>query len=189
MLQKRLIMKNELKDIEEKIKKCSKCRLYLNRKNAVPGEGPYNAKIMFIGEAPGNQEDNTGLPFVGRSGKLLDYLLEISDLDRKKVFITSVIKCHPPNNRKPKSDELNKCINLWIYKQIELINPDLIVILGGIALKSMLNENQIKRLHGEIITRADRKFFITYHPAAGLRNPNFKDKLENDFKKLRKLIY
>lgn len=179
-------MTNDLNIIKEKIKKCTKCRLHKQRKMAVPGEGPSDASIMFIGEAPGKKEDETGLPFVGRAGKLLDNLLELSKLDRKEVFITSVIKCHPPNNRKPKSDELNTCINLWMNKQIEIIDPKLIVILGGVPLKSLLYKNQVKKYHGKIISRDDRKFFITYHPAAALRNPNFKNKIDNDFKKIKK---
>lgn len=181
-------MKNGINNINKKIKNCTKCRLYKNRKNAVPGEGPTNSPIMFIGEAPGKKEDQTGQPFIGRSGKLLNHLLDISELDRKKVFITSVIKCHPPNNRKPKSDEVKTCINLWLYRQINIVNPKFIVILGGIALKSVLNKNQVKKYRGKIIIKNNRSFFITYHPAAGLRNPEFKNKLKDDFKKLKRVI-
>ena len=118
------------------IKNCKKCKLHISRTNVVVGDGNIDTNIIFIGEAPGRNEDLKGIPFVGRAGKLLNSLLQISNLDRNKVFITSVIKCRPPNNRKPKTDELNACINLWMRKQIELINPDLIVILGGVALKS-----------------------------------------------------
>lgn len=181
-------MKKEIKNIEENINNCTKCRLYKNRKNAVPGEGNYNAKIMFIGEAPGKTEDQTGRPFVGRAGKILDNLLEKNNIDRKKVFITSVIKCRPPNNRKPKSDELNTCINLWMNTQIDIIKPDIIIILGGVALKSLLDKNQIKIYHGKILTQNNQKFFITYHPAAGIRFPVIKKRLINDFKKLKNEI-
>jgi DNA polymerase len=174
--------------LNKKIKECKKCKLWKNRKKAVPGEGPTNPKVMFIGEAPGKNEDIQGKPFVGRAGKLLNSLLQISNLNRKEVFITSVIKCRPPNNRKPKTDELNTCIKLWMCKQIELINPDLVVILGGVALKSLLNKNRIKDYHSKIINMNNRNYFITYHPAAGLRFPILKQKLQNDFEKLKELI-
>ena len=182
------MVKNKLDKISEEIAVCMKCRLQKNRNNTVPGEGPTNAKIMFIGEAPGKNEDLTGRPFIGRAGKLLDELLKISNLERKDVFITSVIKCRPPNNRKPKSDELNICINEWMHKQIKEINPKIIVILGGVALKNLLDINKIKEHHGKIINHNNKDYFITYHPAAGLRFPSIKDILKQDFENLGKII-
>lgn len=171
-------------DIAAKIKKCTKCRLWKNRKKAVPGEGPIHTNLLFIGEAPGKNEDQTGRPFVGRSGALFTDLLQSSGLNRKNVFITSVIKCHPPQNRKPRSDELNTCISLWMEKQIQLIDPDMIVLLGGVAVNSMIGKKKIKNHHGEIVIQNKRSFFITYHPSAGLRNPKTKKRLVNDFKKI-----
>jgi len=181
--------KKELEDLSKKIRNCKKCRLWKNRKEAVPGEGPFDASIIFVGEAPGNKEDLMGKPFVGRSGKLFTELLETSSLDRGDFYITSVIKCHPTGNRTPKSDELQTCIQSWMIKQISLIHPDLIVILGGIALKSLVDKEKIKRYHGKIISKNNKKFFITYHPAAGLRNPKIKKIIENDFNNLSNIIY
>lgn len=178
----------ELKKISEDIRKCTKCRLWKNRKNAVSGEGPFDASIIFIGESPGKHEDETGRPFVGRSGELFNQLLELSKLERRKVYITSVIKCHPPKNRNPKSDELDACINTWMNKQIFLINPNFIVVLGAIALQSLLGKKKIKQYRGKIISKGDRNYYITYHPAVGLRNPKLKEKLEKDFKNLSGLI-
>lgn len=179
-------MENELDTLNEKIRRCTRCRLYKHRQNAVPGEGPQNASFLFIGEAPGKQEDTTGRPFVGRAGRLLDSLFVKVGIDRKSVFITSVIKCHPPGNRLPKTDELETCIQSWMGKQIELIDPEVIILLGRVALKSVLNEIQVKNYAGQMITNNNRKFFVTYHPAAALRNPKIKEHLEHDLFKLKK---
>jgi len=181
-------MKKEIDEISEEIRLCTKCRLWEKRTIAVPGEGPAKATIMFVGEAPGQKEDLTGRPFVGRSGVFLNSLLELSDLKRKDVFITSVIKCRPPNNRTPLPDEMKTCINAWLWKQIELIDPTLIVILGNVALKGLLNKEQLKNNHGKTVTQNERKFFVTYHPAAGIRFPKIKRMLEEDFKKLKNEI-
>lgn len=178
----------ELGKISENIKNCTKCRLWKNRVMAVPGEGNVNSSVMFIGEAPGEKENRTGRPFVGRSGKLLDEFMTLNDIKRKNVYLTSVIKCHPPKNRNPKTDELNTCINNWLNKQIKMINPSLIVLLGRVAVKSMTGKNKVGRYHGKIISKEDMDFFITYHPAAGLRNPKFRKNIEHDFKKIKKHI-
>lgn len=179
-------MNDKLEPLNEKIKICTRCRLHKHRHNAVPGEGPSTASLLFIGEAPGKQEDATGRPFVGRAGRLLDSLFAKIGIERKNVFLTSVIKCHPPGNRLPKSDELDTCIESWMTKQIELINPDVIVLFGRVALKNMLNETQVKDYAGQLITKDDKKYFVTYHPAAALRNPKIKEKLENDLNKVKK---
>lgn len=181
-------MKDKLETLNAKIQRCTRCRLYKHRLNAVPGEGSSTASLLFIGEAPGKQEDATGRPFVGRAGRLLDSLFAKVGIERKNVFITSVIKCHPPDNRLPKSNELNACIQSWMKKQIELIDPDIIVLFGRVALKSMLNEEQVKDYAGQIITKDNKKFFVTYHPAAALRNPKIKEKLGNDLNKLKKIF-
>ena len=169
-----------LTTLANQIKKCKKCPLYKSRKKAVPGEGPKKAKIMFIGEAPGAEEDKVGKPFVGRSGRFFDQLLKKNKINRKKVFITGAVKCHPPKNRNPKLKELKICKKLYLDKQIKTIKPKLIVILGRIALKSLLNQNKIK--HGKRI----KNYFITYHPAAAMRFPKIKKAMEKDFKKIKK---
>ena len=163
---------------------CKKCFLQRGAKNIVLGEGPIPAKIMLIGEAPGREEDLTGRPFVGRSGKFLTELLERAGIKREKVFITSVIKHRPPANRKPTLEEINACIP-YLEKQIKIINPKKIIILGGVAFKSFFPELELKNLRGEFIEKDGRQFFITYHPAAGIRFKKMKKILEKDFKKLK----
>lgn len=181
-------MKNQFEILNEEIRICTRCRLSKHRQNAVPGEGPSDAKLVFIGEAPGNQEDKTGRPFVGRAGRLLDSLFAEINIDRNTVFITSVIKCHPPDNRLPKSDELDICVRSWMEKQIELIDPEVIVLLGRVALKSMVNKTQVKEYAGQIVRKNNKKFFVTYHPAAALRDPKIKEKLEKDFFMLKNIM-
>jgi uracil-DNA glycosylase family 4 len=181
-------MKNQFEILNQEMRTCTRCRLSKHRQNVVPGEGSSNAEMLFIGEAPGKQEDNTGRPFVGRAGRLLDSLFAKIGIDRTTVFITSVIKCHPPNNRLPKSDELNVCVRSWMERQIELIDPKVIVLLGRVALKSMLNKTQVKEYAGQIVIKNDKKFFVTYHPAAALRDPKIKEKLEKDLFMLKKIM-
>jgi DNA polymerase len=169
--------------LAEQIRRCTACPLYKSRLLAVPGEGPKNAKIMFIGEAPGEEENRQGLPFVGRSGKFLDEMLDLANLKRKDVFITGACKCHPPKNRNPKVKELKTCKELWLGRQIEIIKPKLIVLLGKAAVKSLLNQNSLEN-QGKIITKNKQKYFITYHPAAGMRFPKIKTLMVKHFKKL-----
>jgi DNA polymerase len=142
---------------------------------------------MFIGEGPGVEEDKRGLPFVGRSGELLNELLESNDIHRENVFITSAVKCHPPKNRKPTTQELKTCKKLWLDRQIKEIKPEYIIILGGVAMKTLLGEEKLKHRHGKIQKKDHQTYFITYHPAAGLRSQDLKHKLEQDFKKLKNI--
>jgi DNA polymerase len=176
-----------LDSIAEKIRVCKSCDLWKTRTNAVPGEGPSNAKIMFVGLAPGSEEDLKGKPFVGRAGKMLDMLLNSIKLRRESVFITSVLKCHPPRNRIPKKKEIDAC-KTFLEQQIEAIKPKIIVLLGGVASETLLNEKKISELHGKSITKDGVIYFPTFHPAAGLRFPKIKEKLERDFKRLKRLI-
>jgi len=173
--------------LAEEIRRCTACPLYKSRLLAVPGEGPSNAKIMFIAEAPGEEENRQGLPFIGRSGKFLDELLKIAGIDRKDVFITGACKCHPEHNRNPTVSELKKCKELWLNQQVALIKPKLIVVLGRSALKSLLNKNKLSELQGKKITEGKQQYFITYHPSAGLRFPRFAKLMQEDFKKLKRL--
>jgi len=181
-----------LYNLAEQIRRCTACPLWKKRTLAVPGEGPASAKIMFIGEAPGAEEDRIGKPFVGRSGKFLNELLEVAGIKRDKVFVTGMVKCRPPKNRNPTVQELKTCKRLWLDKQIEVIQPRLVVVLGNIALKSLLGNSskkkfKIKDLHGKVIERNNLKYFITYHPAAGMRFPKIKELMIKDFKTLRLL--
>lgn len=175
---------SELEKVHAQIRKCRKCRLWKTRKHAVPGEGNPKAKIMFIGQAPGKTEDETGRPFVGRAGKLLTELLANVGLKREEVFITSVLRCFPPRNRMPKKDEINAC-NPYLKKQIALIKPKTIVLLGNIAIKTVLGDiGKLEKIHGKKIKRNGITYIPTYHPAAGIRFPKLKKKIEMDFKTL-----
>lgn len=181
-------MTTELEKLHAKIRVCRKCDLWRSRTKAVPGEGSSRAKIMFIGEAPGRVEDYTGRPFVGRAGKLLTELIGSIGLKRKDVFITSPIKCRPPKNRKPKQKEIDTCMP-YLKKQIEIINPRAIVLLGNTAIKTILDKMEgINKIHGESMRKDGRLYFLTFHPAAGIRATRNKLKLQEDFSRLKKLI-
>jgi len=171
-----------LATINDEIASCTRCSLSHNRTLAVPGEGPSDAKIIFIGEAPGRDEDVSGRPFVGRAGKLLDECLKEAGILRQEVFITSVIKCRPPDNRKPLKSELDAC-SVYLRQQISLINPKLICLMGNVAASAVLQRQGIAKLRGIFF---DDRFFVTYHPAAVVRNKNLKVELISDFIKLRK---
>jgi uracil-DNA glycosylase family 4 len=186
----RQILKIKINDLEQigwKIRECKRCSLWKRASSAVPGEGDQNAKIMFLGEAPGEKEDQSGLPFVGRSGRFLDVLLKKAGLDRKRVFITSVLKHRPPNNRKPNSGELNAC-RIWWKKQMEIINPKIVILLGWVAYKEILQKNDFAEKRGKITEKDGRIYFPTYHPAAALRFPKFKKTLFDDFHKIKSII-
>ena len=166
-----------LRKISAEIRKCKKCRLYKHARKAVPGEGPANAKVFFVGQAPGVAEDRTGRPFVGRSGKFLDKLLRSAGLKRQQVFITSVIKHFPPRNRTPKKDEIKAC-KPYILQQLKLVNPKIVVLMGKVAQNTLRNEPVLK----------GKKVIKTAHPAAGRRFPKIGKKMEKDFAKLKKLV-
>ena len=166
----------ELEKIAQEVRKCAKCGLGSLRTNAVPGEGSPNARIVFVGEGPGADEDAQGRPFVGRAGQLLDKIIAAMGLKRSDVFICNVIKCRPPDNRDPRPEEIISCLP-YLQTQIELINPEIIVALGAHAAKSLLNNNiPIGQLRGQFheyytgIGRAPIKLMPTYHPAYLLRN-------------------
>ncbi|MFC1675965.1 uracil-DNA glycosylase family protein [Planctomycetota bacterium] len=166
----------ELKVLAEQICKCRKCELGSQRKNAVPGEGNPSAKIMFIGEAPGADEDTQGRPFVGRAGQLLEKIIIACGLKRSDVFIGNILKCRPPGNRDPKPDEIVSCLP-YLQRQIETIQPEIIVALGAHAARTLLDTNKpIGQLRGrfhEYYSSEDAepiKFMPTYHPAYLLRN-------------------
>jgi len=171
----------KFKKLNSKIRGCRKCPLYKTRCNAVPGEGPLNAKTIVIGQAPGAEEDKTGRPFVGRAGKLLTALLAVAGIKREKVFITSPVKCFPPKNRKPTKTEIESCFP-YLRKQIEMIDPVNFILLGEVALKAFFPEKKLKDFRGKIITENNRRYFMVNHPAAGVRFQKFKKILEKDFK-------
>jgi uracil-DNA glycosylase len=167
------------------IKDCEKCELSKTRTNFVFGTGNPNADIVFVGEAPGKEEDLQGKPFVGRSGKLLDKMFEAINLTRDDVFILNVLKCRPPENRDPSTSEIKQCKN-HLKKQLEIINPKLIVALGRIAAKTLLEiDKPLKDMREKLFKYEGVETIVTYHPAALLRNPNFKKGAWIDFQKIR----
>lgn len=175
--------KQQLDEIKDQVLHCTQCPLHQGRINAVFGEGPYEARIFVIGEAPGAKEDEAGKPFVGRAGKLLDELLEKQGLSRdKNVFISNIVKCRPPKNRIPGKAEVNICFP-YIEQQIELINPEILVLLGATALKSYTGTSEkITDLRGEWWKEEGRFVMPTYHPAAVFRNPAYRKYIEQDIK-------
>ncbi len=173
-----------LDELAREISVCPLCDLALSRTIAVPGEGPADARIMIIGEAPGHEEDLTGRPFVGRGGKLLDRSLEEAGIDRSEVFITNVVKCRPPENRQPKRFEIDAC-HPYILAQIDTIKPLAICLLGNVASKAMINRTGVTALHGELI---EGNYMTTFHPAAVLRNRDLKEAFVADLKKLATIV-
>jgi len=179
--------KIEIKKLDREINNCRKCPLRKTAKKAVPGEGPASAKILLIGEAPGREEDLTGRPFVGRAGKLLDQLLKEAGIKREEIFITSVIKHRPPKNRKPATTEIKSCLP-YLERQLKIINPRKIILLGGVAFSVFFPKEKLKDSKGRLIKKYGKEFFIVYHPAAGLRSTRTKKILEKDFKKIRESL-
>lgn len=179
----------ELEKLNKEIRNCKKCSLWKTRKNAVPGEGPVNAKIMFVGQAPGFQESLTGRPFCGPAGKFLDKLLKIAKIKREKTFVTSPLKCFPtpPPNRKPKKEEIETCLP-YLKKQIAIINPQRFILLGEVAFSVFFLNKKLGDYRGKLVKKEDREYFVTYHPAAGIRFQKFRKILEKDFKKIGKTI-
>ncbi|MCD6336763.1 MAG: uracil-DNA glycosylase [Candidatus Marinimicrobia bacterium] len=172
--------KHPLEDYYEEIHTCQKCALAKTRNYFVFGAGNPDADILFVGEAPGEQEDKTGVPFIGRAGKLLDKVLLETGLSRKDIFITNVLKCRPPKNRDPLPEEIAMCEN-YLHHQIKLIKPNVIVALGRIAANTLLREsNALKDMRGIIYSYQNTDLRVTYHPAAILRNMGMYDLLKGD---------
>lgn len=188
---RRMNKKTELNKISEEIENCTECRIGKSGK-AVVGEGSPDAKIMFVGEAPGRQEAATGRPFIGRSGQLLRSLIRQAGLKEEDVYITSPVKYQPATDtggiRTPTSSEITHG-KTHFDQQVRIIDPKILVLLGNSAIKGALGEMiPIKSMHGEVIERNGRKYFLTFHPAAGLRFPPLKKLLEEDFEMLPNLL-
>lgn len=177
----------ELEAIAEEVKVCTKCKLYKGAKNAVPGEGPADAEIMFIGEGPGFHEDRQGRPFVGAAGKFLEELLGYIDLKREQVFIANVVKHRPPGNRDPEADELEACAG-YLERQIKALNPKVIVTLGRYSMARFFPGAKISSIHGQAKKVDGRVVVAMFHPAAALHQPSLKEAIVEDFKKLPTLI-
>jgi DNA polymerase len=183
----------EWADMEMQVLECTKCALSESRQHAVFGQGPTNAGIFIIGEGPGAEEDKQGLPFVGRSGQLLDKILAACNFNREEhVFIGNIVKCRPPQNRVPKPEEKEACMP-YLLKQIEMIDPAIIVLLGGTALKGLIDpDGKISQVRGNWLEWNNRLVMPTFHPSALLRTPALKKEAWEDFRnvffKYRELV-
>lgn len=176
-----------LQEIRQEISTCQLCQLAKERVNAVPGEGPSQVDLMFIGEAPGFHENRQGKPFVGQAGQFLDELLQAAGVDRDRVYITNVVKCRPPNNRDPLPEELKAC-QRYLDEQIALLDPQVIVTLGRISMAKFVTDGRISAIHGRTHNVNGRKVVTMYHPAAALHQPGLRQTLIEDFARLKKFI-
>ncbi len=174
---------SDLQELHQRIASCPDCDLCRTRTNAVPGEGPPNAEILFVGEGPGFYEDQQSRPFVGPAGKFLEELLASIGLRRDQVFITNVVKCRPPNNRDPLPGEIEAC-RKYLNRQIELIRPKVIVSLGRYSLAWFFPGDKISKAHGQVKVKDGIYFIPMYHPAAALHAGNMRKVIEEDFKKI-----
>jgi DNA polymerase len=173
----------KLNKLAQEISACTKCALHETRKKSVPGDGPANAEILFIGEGPGFHENEQGHPFVGASGKFLDQLLAQAGLTRTEVFICNVVKCRPPGNRDPLPDEITAC-DIHLEEQIKIINPSIIVTLGRISMNKFIPAAKITAVHGQM-RKVDERFVIPmFHPAAALHQAALKPSILADFVRL-----
>jgi DNA polymerase len=180
-------MEKKLKKIKEQVTECTNCELSQTRTNSVPGKGNFKSDVIFVGEAPGKNEDIKGEPFIGIAGKKLSSALENVGISREQVYITNIVKCRPPKNRVPTIIERDTCKN-YLEKEIQIIKPEIICILGNTAFKSLLDGKEIIKFRGKIVKKNDQLYFLTIHPAATIYNQKLISVLKKDMKKLFKLI-
>lgn len=180
-------MSDSLEKLADEVRACQRCPLGRSRKNAVPGEGPANARIMLIGEGPGFHEDVQGRPFVGASGQYLEELLAEIKLTRHQVYIANVIKCRPPGNRDPEPAELAACRD-YLDRQIALIKPSVVVTLGRFSMERYFPGQSISRIHGRAKRVGDVYYLPMFHPAAALRNPAWRQDLSKDIQRIPALL-
>ena len=177
-----------MEELRRSCQGCMKCALGETRTNLVFGVGSEDAKLMFVGEGPGEQEDLQGIPFVGRAGKLLDDMLAMFDLSREDVYIANIVKCRPPKNRDPLPDEQDACYP-WLEQQIALIRPRLLVCLGRIAAMRLIDPHyRITQQHGQWVERGDMALTAIYHPAALLRDPRRRPEAFDDMKEIARRL-
>lgn len=175
-------------ELEESIKNCNKCKLCSGRKNIVFGTGNKNAKIMFIGEGPGADEDIQGEPFVGKAGQLMNKAFEALEIEREDVYIANIVKCRPPQNRNPEKDEAEACMD-YLRNQVILVKPKIIVLLGSVALKNILGEEYgITNSRGKWIERKEIWYMPTFHPAALLRDDSKRIDFWRDLKLVKEKL-
>jgi uracil-DNA glycosylase family 4 len=182
------IVGDTLSRIREDLGECTRCKLHKHRRTIVFGDGNPKAQLVFVGEGPGADEDAQGLPFVGRAGKLLTQMIEAMGLERKDVYICNVVKCRPPENRTPEDDEVSTC-SPFLFRQLEVISPKVIVCLGAVAAKTLLRTNRgISQFRGQWLDYRGSKLMATYHPAYLLRNPNAKGEVWKDLQKVMAVL-
>lgn len=181
-------MLSELEKVHSQILVCTLCDLHKSRTKAVPGDGPYNANVMFVGEGPGENEDKQGLPFVGAAGRLLHTLLESIGLKRSDVFITNIVKCRPPGNRAPRKNEIAAC-NPYLQSQFSIIKPKIVCPLGTPAITTLMGtEYKVTKIHGRPFQTQRFILLPLYHPAAALYTQGLRDTLFEDFRVLKLLL-
>ncbi len=174
--------------LASEVRSCTLCRLCDSRTHAVPGEGNPRPRVLFVGEAPGAEEDRLGRPFIGRSGRFLDGMIESIGLRREDVFITNVLRCRPPENRDPRPDEVAACGD-YLDRQIELLAPSVVVTLGRFSMQRWFPGERITQIHGQVKEIAPGRVALAlFHPAAALRNPQWRDAFAADMRKLQDLL-
>lgn len=177
-----------LDDVATMVRACTTCGLCHGRKQAVPGEGAGDARLVVVGEGPGATEDETGRPFVGRAGELLTDILKAISLPRESVFICNIVKCRPPGNRTPQQDEIDACVP-YLYRQLAVLKPAVILAMGSTAAGTLLNSKQsLGSMRGLVHEFRGTPLIVTYHPAALLRNPNWKKPTWDDVRIARQLL-
>jgi len=180
-------MNQKLEVIRQNVINCTKCDLCKTRTNAVPGKGNFQSDVIFVGEAPGRNEDKKGEPFIGVAGKKLSIALDEAGISRDEVYITNIVKCRPPNNRVPKTSERDTCQE-YLKQEISIIKPKIICILGNTAFNSILGGSEIIKFRGKIVRKDNQLYFLTIHPAATIYNQKLIDVLKSDIVKLFDLV-
>jgi len=179
--------REELETVASEVAACTDCKLHMSRKKAVPGEGPADTELMFIGEGPGFHENEQGRPFVGAAGQFLEELLAGIGLQRNQVFICNVVKCRPPGNRDPLPEEIQAC-SKYLDRQIRAINPKVIATLGRYSMAKFYPEGRIGQMHGQARLMEGRVVMAMYHPAAALHQPSLRRVVEEDFARLPEIL-
>ena len=179
-------MIKKIEQIKQEVIKCTKCELSETRTNSVPGKGNFKSDVIFVGEAPGKNEDEKGEPFIGIAGKKLSGALESAGISRDDIYITNIVKCRPPSNRVPKTNERETCRE-YLKQEIKIIKPKIICILGNTVFNSILGGSEIMKYRGKVAQKDKQLYFITVHPAATIYNQKLVDVLKKDIKKLFKI--
>ena len=179
-------MEKKIEQIKQEVIKCIKCELSETRTNSVPGKGNFKSDVIFVGEAPGKNEDERGEPFIGIAGKKLSDALENAGISRDDIYITNIVKCRPPSNRVPKTNERETCQE-YLKQEISIIKPKLICILGNTVFNSILGGSEIMKYRGKVAQKNKQLYFISLHPAATIYNQKLVDVFKKDIKKLFKI--